>query len=99
MAKDDGVSSWVNFTHAMGNFHPRKPFLFSDAADALTTDGLWRQLGSKVLRVYALDFLYEVKMLVSRDNRAYTVVLHYGCVNCVPRLHALSRVGTKQFLH
>jgi hypothetical protein len=81
----------------MGNFHPRKPFLFSGAADALTTDGLWRQLGSKVLRVYALDFLYEVKMLVSRDNRAYTVVLHYGCVNCVPRLHALSRVGTKQF--
>jgi hypothetical protein len=46
----------------MGNFHPRKPFLFSGAADALTTDGLWRQLGSKVLRVYALDFLYEVKM-------------------------------------
>jgi hypothetical protein len=36
-------------------------------------------------------------MLVSRDNRAYTVVLHYSCVNCVPRLHALSRVGTKQF--
>ena len=63
MAKDDGVSSWVNFTHAMGNFHPCKPFLFSGAADALTTDGLWRQLGSKVLRVYALDFLYEVKML------------------------------------
>jgi len=55
----------------MGNFHPRKPFLFSGAADALTTDGLWRQLGSKVLRVYALDFLYEVKMLVSRDNRAF----------------------------
>jgi len=36
-------------------------------------------------------------MLISRDNRAYSIVLHYGCVNCVPRLHALSRVGTKQF--